>query len=149
MTVASTKYATPYLKERWSGKMDQGFRRGMTAGEKTELWDRWQHGESQKRSLRRHIDRRARWLGYCAACPRRVSREISSNGSHDGYRAAFADDRARAPARRPKRLKLATNAWLRPAVASKLRFNWAPHLYFRTTQNVPGLDICDSAIGSL
>ena len=82
-------------------------------------------GSRSKRSLRRHIDRRARWLGYCAACPRRVSREISSNGSHDGYRAAFADDRP-GPARRPKRSKLATNAWLRPAVASKLRFNWAP-----------------------
>src|SRR6478672_11766923 len=30
------------------------------------------------------------------------------------------------PARRPKRCKLATNAWLRQAVASKLRLNWAP-----------------------
>src|SRR5258706_10514194 len=28
--------------------MDQGFRRGFTAGEKTELWDRWQRGESLK-----------------------------------------------------------------------------------------------------
>ena len=26
--------------------MDQGFRRGFTAAEKTELWDRWQRGES-------------------------------------------------------------------------------------------------------
>ena len=28
--------------------MDQGFRRGFTATEKTELWDRWQRGESLK-----------------------------------------------------------------------------------------------------
>src|SRR6476659_2246354 len=28
--------------------MDQGFRRGFTASEKTELWDRWQRGESLK-----------------------------------------------------------------------------------------------------
>ncbi len=26
--------------------MDQGFRRGFTAAEKAELWDRWQRGES-------------------------------------------------------------------------------------------------------
>jgi IS30 family transposase len=28
--------------------MDQRFRRGFTAAEKTELWDRWQCGESLK-----------------------------------------------------------------------------------------------------
>ena len=28
--------------------MGQGFRRGFTAAEKTELWDRWQRGESLK-----------------------------------------------------------------------------------------------------
>jgi hypothetical protein len=28
--------------------MDRGFRRGFTAAEKTELWDRWQRGESLK-----------------------------------------------------------------------------------------------------
>ena len=28
--------------------MDQGFRRGLTTAEKTELWDRWQRGESLK-----------------------------------------------------------------------------------------------------
>ena len=28
--------------------MDQGFRRGFTAAEKTELWDRWKRGESLK-----------------------------------------------------------------------------------------------------
>src|SRR5258707_6434777 len=29
--------------------MDQGFRRGFTAAEKTELWDRWQRGERWSR----------------------------------------------------------------------------------------------------
>jgi transposase-like protein len=28
--------------------MDQRFRRGFTAAEKTEVWDRWQRGESLK-----------------------------------------------------------------------------------------------------
>jgi hypothetical protein len=41
--------ATLYLSAiRWSVAMDQGFRRGFTAAEKTELWDRWQRGESHK-----------------------------------------------------------------------------------------------------
>src|SRR6266404_5792766 len=41
--------ATLYLREkRWSVAMDQGFRRGFTTAEKTELWNRWQRGESLK-----------------------------------------------------------------------------------------------------
>ena len=37
----------------WAGKMEclvmsQRYRRGFTAAEKTELWDRWQRGESPK-----------------------------------------------------------------------------------------------------
>jgi hypothetical protein len=42
--------ATLYLKgKRWSVAMDQRFRRGFTAAaEKTELWDRWQRGETLK-----------------------------------------------------------------------------------------------------
>src|SRR5450631_4026402 len=41
--------ATLYLRgQRWSVAMEQGFRRGFTAAEKTELWDRWQRGESLK-----------------------------------------------------------------------------------------------------
>src|ERR1700679_3310995 len=55
-----------------------------------------------------------------------VSREISLNGGYDGSRAALADDKAWARARRPKRCKLATNPWLRQSVAGKLRLNWAP-----------------------
>src|SRR5450759_4101981 len=44
----------------------------------------------------------------------------------DGYRAALADEKAWVRSRRPKRCKLAINPWLRQAVASKLRLNWAP-----------------------
>src|SRR5664280_2874508 len=37
--------ATLYLiGKRWSVTMDQRFRRGFTAAEKTELWDCWQRG---------------------------------------------------------------------------------------------------------
>jgi IS30 family transposase len=149
--------------------MEQRFRRGFTAAEKTELWDRWQRGEQLKAigrafgkpsssiyhqvaphggirppprrrsrlaltlSEREEISRgiagqqstrsMARLLGRS---PSTVSREISRNGGYDGYRAALADDQAWARARRPKRCKLATNAWLRRAVAKKLRSNWAP-----------------------
>ena len=149
--------------------MDRIFRRGFTAAEKTELWDRWQRGESLKaigrgfgkpsssiynqlaphggirpvprcrsrlaltlfereeisRGIAAHQSARsmARLLGRSAST---VSREIRRNGGCDGYRAALADETAWARARRPKRCKLATNAWLRRAVAKKLRSNWAP-----------------------
>jgi IS30 family transposase len=65
----------------------------------------------------------ARLLGRS---PSTVSREISRNGGHDGYRAALADEKAWVRSRRPKRCKLANNPRLRQAVASKLRLNWAP-----------------------
>ena len=149
--------------------MDQGFRRGFTAAEKAELWDRWQRGESLKAigrafgkpsssiyfqlsphgGIRPTPRRRSRlaltlsereeisrgiavrrsarsMAGLLGRSPSTVSREISRNGGYDGYRAALADDRAWARAGRTKRCKLATNAWLRQAVASKLRLNWAP-----------------------
>jgi IS30 family transposase len=149
--------------------MDRGFRRGFTAAEKAELWDRWQRGESLKaigrtfgkssssiyfqvspsggiRPAPRHRSRLALTLaereeisrgiaGHRSArsmarllgrSPSTVSREISRNGGYDGYRAALADDKGWAQTRRPKRCKLATNAWLRRSVASKLRLNWAP-----------------------
>ena len=149
--------------------MEHRFRRGFTAAEKTELWDRWRRGESLKAigrafgkhsssiynqvaphggirpaarrrsrsaltlSEREEISRgiagqqsarsMARLLGRS---PSTVSRELRRNGGYDRYRAALADDQAWARARRPKRCKLATNAWLRRAVANKLRSNWAP-----------------------
>jgi IS30 family transposase len=149
--------------------MDQRFRRGFTAAEKTELWDRWQRGESLKaigrafgkpsssiyhqvaphggirpaprrrsrlaltlsereelsRGIATHQSCRsmARLLGRPAST---VSRELNRNGGYDHYRAALADEQAWTRSRRPKRCKLATNPWLRQAVASKLRLNWSP-----------------------
>src|SRR5450830_753392 len=149
--------------------MWQGYRRGFTAAEKTELWDRWQRGESLKaigrafgkpspsiycqvaphggirpaprrrsrlaltlaereeisRGIEAHQSGRsmARLLGRS---PSTVSRELSRNGGHDRYRAALADEKVWVRTRRPKRCKLAINPWLRQAVASKLRLNWAP-----------------------
>ena len=149
--------------------INQGFRRGFSAAEKTELWDRWQRGESLKaigrafgkpsssiyfqvaphggirppprsrsrlaltlsereeisRGIAAHQSARsmARLLGRS---PSTVSRELNRNGGYDGYRAAVADEKAWARARRPKRCKLSDNPQLRAAVARKLRLNWSP-----------------------
>src|SRR3974377_2161059 len=49
MSEMGTIDATLYLRgKRWSVTMGQNFRRGFTAAEKTELWDRWARGESVK-----------------------------------------------------------------------------------------------------
>src|SRR5258706_9239953 len=73
------------------------------------------------------VHRSARSMaGLLGRSPSTVSREISRNGGYDGYRAALADDKAWARARRPKYCKLANNPRLRQAVAGKLRLNWAP-----------------------
>src|SRR5713226_9056335 len=37
-----------FILERWSVAMERRFRRGFTAAEKKELWERWQRGESLK-----------------------------------------------------------------------------------------------------
>ena len=149
--------------------MGRRYRRGLTAAQKTELWDRWQRGESLKaigrafgkpsssiyvqlaphggirpaprrrsrlaltlseretisRGIAAHRSARsmARLLGRS---PSTVSREISRNGGYGRYRAVLADERAWARARRPKRCKLATSAWLRRMVARQLRLNWSP-----------------------
>ena len=144
-------------------------RPGLTSSQKTELWDRWQRGESLtaigrafgkpsssiyclvsphggirpaqrrrsrlaltlsereaiSRGLATHQSARsiARLLGRS---PSTVSREVCRNGGRGRYRAARADEQAWARARRPKRCKLATHAWLRQAVARQLRLNWSP-----------------------
>ena len=149
--------------------MVQSYRRGFTAAEKTELWDRWQRGESLKAIGRafgkpsssiycqvaphggirpaprrrsrlaltlpereaisrgivaqRSIRSMARLLGRSAST---VSREVRRNGGTDRYRAAPADARAWARARRPKRCKLALSPWLRRVVARQLRLSWSP-----------------------
>ena len=149
--------------------MARKVRRGYTAAEKTEMWDRWQRGESLssigrafgKASSSIHFQispyggirpaprRRSRLAltlseretisrGLAAArtarciarqlgrAPSTVSREIKRNGGRKCYRAAAADRRAWACARRPKRCKLARYGWLRRLVARKLRLNWSP-----------------------
>src|ERR1700682_3680486 len=93
--------------------MMQGYRRGFSAAEKTELWDRWQRGESLK-AIGRSFSKpsssiyfqlaphggipaeqsarsMAKLLGHAAST---VSREISRNGGCDRYRAALADEKA-------------------------------------------------------
>ena len=47
--------------------MDQRFRRGFTAAEKTELWDRWQQGESLK-AIGRAFDKPSSSI-YCQVAP--------------------------------------------------------------------------------
>src|ERR1039458_7862094 len=121
--------------------MWQGYRRGFTAAKKTEVWDRWQRGESLKAigrafgkpsssiyfqlaphgGIRPPPQRRSRLAltlsereeisrGVAAAqstrsmarllgrSPSTVSRELNRNGGYDRYRAALADETARARA---------------------------------------------------
>ncbi len=149
--------------------MKQRYRRGFSALEKTELWDRWQRGESLKAigqafgkpsssiyfqlaphgGIRPAPRRRSRlalslsereeisrgivaqrsirsMASLLGRSPSTVSREISRNGGYDRYRAALADERAWAGARRPKRCKLARHPPLCREVARKLRLNWSP-----------------------
>jgi IS30 family transposase len=144
-------------------------RRGFTAAEKAEMWDRWQRGESlssigrafgkesssihfqilpyggirpaprrrsrlaltlvERETISRGLaaDRTARCIArQLGRAPSTVSREIERNGGRDRYRAAGADKRARACARRAKRCKLARYRWLQGVVARKLRLQWSP-----------------------
>lgn len=58
--------------------------------------------------------------------PSTVSREISRNGGVKKYRAARADERAWAKAKRPKASLLARSPVLRRLVAAKLQDDWSP-----------------------
>ena len=58
--------------------------------------------------------------------PSTVSREVAGHGGRGGYRAARADQRAWARARRRKVCKLATRPVLRDIVAAKLSARWSP-----------------------
>jgi len=58
--------------------------------------------------------------------PSTVSRELRRNGGRESYRAAEAEERAAAQARRPKPCRLATEWPLRRVVAQKLRKDWSP-----------------------
>ena len=70
--------------------------------------------------LFRHRDRPG------AAPTSTVSREVARHGGREGYRAASADTRAWAHARRPKTCRLATRPALRAQVAEKLARDWSP-----------------------
>ena len=58
--------------------------------------------------------------------PSTVSREVSRNGGPKKYRAARADERAWAKAKRPKLSLLAKRPALRRLVAAKLQDDWSP-----------------------
>ena len=90
-------------------------RLALTLGEREEI-SRGISGSESIRSIAESIGR----------APSTVSREIARNGGYDRYRAALADERAWAQARRAKRCKLAGNGRLRVAVARKLRLEWSP-----------------------
>jgi IS30 family transposase len=81
--------------------------------------------EEISRSLASAVSLRqiARGLGRA---PSTVSREVRRHGGCLAYRAADAEARAWARARRLKRCKLAANARLRRLVACKLSSNWSP-----------------------
>jgi len=64
--------------------------------------------------------------GCLGRSPSTVSREINRNGGPARYRAAGADKRAWAMARRPKLCKLARHPRLCRAVARKLERDWSP-----------------------
>lgn len=58
--------------------------------------------------------------------PSSISREVGRNGGREAYRAACADQRAWAQAKRPKACLLCRRGTLRRVVASKLAHRWAP-----------------------
>src|SRR5262245_22992719 len=81
--------------------------------------------EDISRGLARHATVRqiARQL---RRAPSTISREIRRHGGRAAYRAAYADRRAWARARRPKGCRLATHPRLRQLVAEKLTRQWSP-----------------------
>jgi len=87
----------------------------LTLGEREEI----SRGMATKRSIRQI----AASLGRA---PSTVSREIKRHGGLYGYRAAAADARAWARARRPKPCRLATHPALQRIVAGKLVCDWSP-----------------------
>lgn len=58
--------------------------------------------------------------------PSTISREVARNGGQARYRAAQADERAQAKAKRPKASLLALRPGLRRIVAAKLQDDWSP-----------------------
>ncbi len=90
-------------------------RRALRAPEREEISRGLAHGESL-----RQIGQR---LGRAAST---VSREVRRHGGRRDYRAADAETRAWARARRPKPCRLAGSVALRTLVATKLARHWSP-----------------------
>src|SRR4030095_4848326 len=129
---------------------------GMSEAQQRELWKRRARGETFDRigralgrdrgsihyfvkltggvrpKGRRRARRGAARQGLAAIARRRrrprctITREVGRHGGRARYRAAQADQRAWANARRPKRCRLATNRRLRRVVARLLTQDWSP-----------------------
>ncbi len=91
-------------------------RRALTTTEREEL-SRGIAGGEAVRAIARRLGR----------APSTISREIERNGGRATYRAAGAERRAWARARRPKRCRLQGHPRLCAAVAAKLARQWSPH----------------------
>ncbi len=144
-------------------------RRGLSAEQRRELWQRWKAGQSlheigralekwatsirdvvsasggfvprtrtrrrsaltlfEREELSRGLARGASLRAIAASlgrAPSTISREVASGGGSGWYRAAAADERAWARARRPQPGVLARNARLRRIVAATLARDWSP-----------------------
>ena len=82
---------------------------------KSEIWDKYQRGDSLW-SIARSINRSSST----------VSREIKRHGGGADYRATQADQQAWHRALRPKRCKLVRNRALSRIVENKLKLHWSP-----------------------
>ena len=89
--------------------------RRLSESEKSEIWDRFEAGESL-RCIAVRLER----------APSTVSREVAANGGRHRYRAMAAHRASRHRARRPKPAKLASNHQLREVVEAKLEDWWSP-----------------------
>ena len=87
--------------------------RRLLESEKSEIWDRFEAGESL-RCIAVRLER----------APSTVSREVAANGGRHRYRAMAAHRASRHRARRPKPAKLASNHQLREVVEAKLEDWW-------------------------
>jgi IS30 family transposase len=89
--------------------------RVLSLGEREEISRGLIAGESL-RGIAKRLDR----------APSTISREIGRHGGTDTYRAAPADAKAWALARRPKECRLSLHPRLRSVVAEKLKNDWSP-----------------------
>jgi IS30 family transposase len=91
-------------------------RLALTAAEREEISRGLAAGDESMRSIAARLQR----------APSTISREIRRHGGRATYRAAEADQRAWARARRPKVCRLATRPRLRRLVATHLARQWSP-----------------------